>query len=74
MMWRQAGRTDVNISLITGHEICEVAEGLAEYHISMLRRTLFEFFLQISAAVLIFAQSRYFSLQILQTGTCKAVD
>src|SRR5882762_2795288 len=51
-----------------------MTKGLTEGHITMLGLTLFELFLQISAAVLILAQGGYFSLQVLQTGTCKPVD
>jgi hypothetical protein len=51
-----------------------MAKGFTEDHIAMLRLTLFELFLQVPATVLILAQGGYFSLQVLQTGTCKPVD
>src|SRR6267154_1341611 len=64
----------LSTSLLTSHEICEVAECLPEDHIPMFRYTFLKLFLQISATVLIFAQGRYFSLQILQACTCKTID
>ena len=58
----------------TSHEISKMTESLAENHIPMFGRTLFEFLLQIPATVLVLAQGGNFSLQVLQAGTCKSVN
>ena len=58
----------------TGHQVCEMAEGLSEDHIAVFWSTFFQFLLQIPAAVLILAKSRDLALQILKTSACKAVN
>lgn len=48
--------------ILTGHQLGEMAESLAEDNVPMLRHSLLKFFLQVSAAVLILAQVRNLAL------------
>jgi hypothetical protein len=58
----------------TSHEIRKVAKGFSEYHISVFRNSFFEFLLQVSASMLIFAQSGYFPLEVFDASASKSID
>lgn len=49
-------------------------ESLPEDHVAMLRDTLLQLLLQITAAVLVFAQGGNLALKILKASACKSVD
>jgi hypothetical protein len=59
---------------VTSHKICEMAERLAENHVTMFRNTLFQLFLQVPTSMLILAHTSDLPLQIFQASTSKPVD
>lgn len=60
--------------MLTGHEVCEVTEGLPEDHITVFRDALFELLLQIPATMLVLAKAGDLAGQVLETSTREAVD
>ena len=60
--------------MLTGHEIGEVAECLAEDDIAVLRDALLELLLQVTATVLVLAQARDLSDEVLKTRAGEAVN
>jgi len=58
----------------TRHEIREVTVSLSEDHVSMLRDSLLELLLKVSATVLILAERKNFSLKILDPSSSESVD
>ena len=58
----------------TRHQLREVAEGLTEDHVAVLRHAFLELLLQVSAPVLILAQIRNLSDKLLKASSCEAVD
>lgn len=74
-VWQHNVRLEEQTSqLRTGHQICEVAESLAENHIAMLRRIFLKLLLEIPAAMLVLTQGGYLALQVFQAGTRKSID
>jgi hypothetical protein len=51
-----------------------MAVSLSKDHVAMLRGTLFQFLLEITAPMLIFAERSDFSLKVLKTSPSEAVD
>jgi hypothetical protein len=47
-----------NNELLTSHEVCEVAKRLTENHITVFWSALLQLLLQVSATMLIFAETR----------------
>lgn len=61
-------------SVLTGHEVREVAKGLAEDHIPVVRNTFLKLLLEIPTSVLVLAQARNLASQILKTSAREAID
>ena len=59
---------------LTSHEICKVAEGLTEDHVSMFRDAFLQLFLQIPATMLILAEARNLPRQVFKTGASEAIN
>jgi len=55
------------------HQFSKVAERFTEYHVAMLRNTFLKLFLEVTAAMLVFAERGYFALKVLQPSTGKTV-
>jgi hypothetical protein len=60
--------------LLTSHKVCEVAKRLTKNHITMFWSPFLQLLLQVPATMLIFAQTRDLSSQVLKTSTSKAIN
>jgi hypothetical protein len=58
----------------TSHKLRKVTEGLSENHIAVLCNAFLKLLLQVTTAVLVFAQGRNFTLEVFQMSASKSVD
>lgn len=56
------------------HEFGEMAIGFVEDHVTVFGVTIFEFLLEVAAAVLVFTERKEFALEIFNTNACEPVE
>lgn len=61
-------------NFLTGHELRKMAEGLTEDHVTMFCDTFFKLLLEITASMLVFAETGNFTLKLFKSGTSEAIN